>query len=334
MMRSLSRQVIGLLVCSCALLCFSQEPIPGRRRGSAEPIELQVHVVSEKDRAVAIVAQIELVASSGGTVAAQSTDGQGVAHFSLTNAGNFRARVTGAGIKTTVSDSFTVNRGDGMVTQNVRVQMDVASGAANGNSTVSVADYAVPKDAAKAFDKGVGQLRKSQWKDAERSFQNAIAIHPNFDRAYDNLGLAKQNGGDVPGAQAAYEMALTLNDHNADAQRNLARILESKRDWPRATDLLVKSLATEPNNAGSLALLSIAMLEQGKVDDAIAAASRVHGLEHKSYPVAHFVLARAYALKQQNDNAVAEYRLYLKEEPSGARAEAAKNELAKLQTSR
>jgi tetratricopeptide (TPR) repeat protein len=310
--------------------------MPGRHRGFAQPIDLQVHIVSEKDRPVPLVVQLELIANSRGTISSQSTDAQGVSHFSLLNAGTFRIRVSGRGIKTAVSDAFTVNRGDGMVTQNIRVQLDVESGtsSANGNNTVAAADYAVPKDAAKAFDKGVGQLRKGQWKDAESSFEAAIAIHPKFDRAYDSLGLAKQNGGDVQGAKVAYETALQLNDHNADAQRNLARILEGQREWPGAAELLLKSLATEPNNAGSLTLLSIAMIEQGRVDDAIAAASRVHGLEHKSYPVAHFVLARAYALKQQNDNAVAEYRLYLKEEPSGPRAEAAKNELAKLQTSR
>jgi tetratricopeptide (TPR) repeat protein len=194
----------------------------------------------------------------------------------------------------------------------------------------SVTSYAIPKEAAKAFDQGVADLRKNDWKKAEKHFKAATDRYPKFDRAYDYEGIAKQNDGDIPGAKLAYQKALELNDHSADALRNLARILESEKNWPAAADLLSKSLAVEPNNAGSLTLLAIAQIEQGKLDDATSNASRVHALEHKSYAVAHLVLARAYEMKAHNSDAIEQYRMYLTEEPTGPRSDVARKIMERL----
>jgi Tfp pilus assembly protein PilF len=324
---------ISLLVVlfSLAVPAFAQK---GQKEGALSPSgDLQVRVVTENDRPVGLSLNVELMQESvPGTMADSVTNGQGVADIPFSQAGNYRVRVSGAGIDTTMSEAFTIMSSQGTVVEFVRVKLRSADeqppAAATG--TASAASYSIPKDAAKEFDKGLAELRKSNWNDAAAHFQTAIDHYPKFDQAYGDLGIAKQNGGDIPGAKVAYQKAIEINDHNAGAQRDLARILEKEKNWPAAAELLGHSLAVDPNNAGSLTLLSIAQLEQGQVDEAISTASRVHALEHKSYPIAHLVLARAYELKSQNDEAVAQYRIYLEEDPAGPKAQAAKENLARL----
>jgi tetratricopeptide (TPR) repeat protein len=312
---------------------YSQQNEPIENGNPRDRIILQVRVVSANDRPIGLNLRVELMPSqSAGTMMEALTNGQGLADMTLYQEGEFRLRVSGPGVETALSETFSLVRGEGTHIEFVRAKLvgatDQPAAAAGGVS--SAASYSIPKDAAKEFDKGVAELRKNNWSDAAAHFQTAIDRYPKFDQAYDDLGIAKQNGGDVAGAKVAYQKAIELNDHNAGAQRDLARILEKEKNWPAAAELLGHSLAVDPNNAGSLTLLSIAQLEQGQVDEAISTASRVHALEHKSYPIAHLVLARAYELKSQNDDAIAQYRIYLVEDPAGPKAQAAKENLARL----
>ena len=298
-----------------------------------EHIHIQVHVVTGDDRPVSQAMHVRLMYERNpAPIVTVSTNAEGVADFNCPRTGNFQIEVSGPGIETTTSDPFPLTRFDRTHIETIRVKLKgaAANAAAPNPSTAGVKELGVPKDAAKEFDAGVASMHASDWQKAQSHFQTAIDKYPTFDQAYDNLGMAKQNAGDTAGAKVAYQKALELNDHNADAQRNMARLMEGEKNWAGAEELLNKSLAVEPNNAGSLTLLSIAQIEQGKVDDAIASAIRVHALEHKSYAVAHLVLARAYEMKSRNGDAIAEYQMYLKEEPTGPRAEAAKKKLQKL----
>jgi tetratricopeptide (TPR) repeat protein len=298
-------------------------------------VHLLVRVVTTDDRAVARNLTVRLMLESGGgTLSTSSTNSEGVADMTISHAGNYKVEVSGPGVETTASDPFSILKWDMSHQEIVHVRLK-GSAAENstptGSSMASANNLAVPKDAEKEFDAGVSSMRASDWKGAQAHFQKAIDKYPRFDSAYDNLGMAKQNGGDMAGAKEAYQKALELNDHNADAQRNMGRVYESEKNWPAAEEILTKSLSIEPNNAGSLTLLSIAELEQGKLNEAITHAGRVHSLDHKSYAMAHLVLARAYEMKGEKSNAIAQYQLFLSEEPNGPRSEAAKKRLAKLQ---
>ena len=304
-----------------------------RSSGTDTGISLQVRVVAENEHAITVPVRVELLPATGSATLLETTaESDGMAELALQHAGQYRLRVSGFSVETTTTDSFIVDPESHQHMEFVHVKLkktDAGSGSPGGLAVAN--DLAVPKDAEKAFDAGVASLRSNDWKGAEKHFREAIDKYAKFDRAYDNLGIALQNAGDLAGARAAYAKALELNDHNADAQRNMARMYESEKNWPAAEEMLQKSMAVEPNNAGALTLMAIAEIEQGKLDEAISFASRVHALEHKSYAVAHFVLARAYEIKGRMSDAIAEYRLFLTEEPSGPRSEVAKKKLAKLQ---
>jgi Flp pilus assembly protein TadD len=324
-----------LAVVSLLILITAATAIAQRSRGNSSDssISLQVRIVADNEHAITTPVRVELLPATGSATLMETTaESDGMAELILQHNGQFRLRVSGMGVETTTTDSFIVDPEARQHMEFVHVKLkQSANGASNAPGGLSGAnDYQVPKDAEKAFDAGVVSLRSNDWKGAEKHFQEAIDKYPKFDRAYDNLGIARQNANDLSGAKVAYAKALELNDHNADAQRNMARLYEGDKNWARAEDMLQKSMSVEPNNAGALTLMAIAEIEQGKLDEAISFASRVHALEHKSYAVAHFVLARAYELKGRMTDAIAEYRMFLSEEPSGPRSEVAKKKLAKL----
>ena len=100
-------------------------------------------------------------------------------------------------------------------------------------------------------------------------------------------------------AMAAFKRSVELNDKNADADRNLARLLIRQKDYPQAEDLLKKALAVQAPDAATLTMLAIAEIQDGKPDDALKDAQKVHALPHDGYAVVHYIAGEALEEKHQ-----------------------------------
>jgi tetratricopeptide (TPR) repeat protein len=299
--------------------------------------EIQVRLVTPDNHPLTRMVQVELLQGGGGFVIEQvrsNSDGTATLAMPTGGGGSFRLRIRGMGIEETTSDLFTIDAMDASHFEIVKVKVtDPDVGVTMPGGVASANDLAVPAKARKEFEAGGASLHTADWKGAETHFETAIKQYPKFDRAYYGLGLAKQNDGDVPGAKEAFTKAVEINDKNADALRDLGRMDEDAQQWADAEGLLTKSVAVDPSSAAAFTLLAMAQIQQHKVDEAIASASRVHALSHKSYAIAHLILAMAYESKSQKDQAIAEYKLFIEEDPNGPRTEGAKQELAKLQGS-
>jgi regulator of sirC expression with transglutaminase-like and TPR domain len=66
-----------------------------------------------------------------------------------------------------------------------------------------------------------------------------------------------------------------------------------------------------------------------RFDDVIATSKRAHLLQGE-HAFTHQVAARAFEQKHEGASAIAELEMFLKEEPTGQRAEIARKELATL----
>jgi len=131
-------------------------------------------------------------------------------------------------------------------------------------------------------------------------------------------------------ARAAFEKSVALNEKNADADRNLARILINDGTFTRAQDLLKKSLLVEPLNPVTLTLLCVAQAQSGDADGALATARKTHQLPHEGYPLVHYIAGRALEQKGNPQQAYTEYETYLSESPNGAEAQQVRSALAHL----
>jgi len=58
--------------------------------------------------------------------------------------------------------------------------------------------------------------------EAAREYRATLEIRPDHDKAYNNLGIVYSTTGQYPEAIEAFNRAIQLNPHNADARKNLA----------------------------------------------------------------------------------------------------------------
>lgn len=195
---------------------------------------------------------------------------------------------------------------------------------------VSAVNLAVPDKARKEFDKANEFITKQDFARAIDRLNKAIAIYPNYADAYNNLGVVYARMGDRAREREVLQKAIGINDHFAAAYVNLGRMNIATGDLPGAEAALSKAASCDPTDAMALVLLTYSEFMNHKLDDAIATSKHAHLLDG-SHAFAHQVAARAYEQKHEAAGALAELELFLKEEPTGSRADAARKELAALQ---
>ena len=322
----LSTLLFSLLVASVA---FAQ-------RGSrAQPtqVEIQVRVAYPDEQAAPQQLQVDLLNSSGVTMMQTFTDDLGQADFRFEGSGNFRVKVSGAGIEDAVSDEVQVIDSDRLKLVYLQVHSTSAPDSnpkLDNGAMTSAAQLKIPAVARKSFEKGVDAFRQEDYKKAAYLFQRAATAYPQYDAAYDNLGVALINLGRADKARAAFEHAVQLNDKNADADRNYSRLLISDQQYEAAKGLLQKALMVDPQDPSSLTLLAVTQLKTGDYDGALQNAMKVHNVSHEGYAVAHYVAGRAFESKHELQNATTEYEMYLRESPNGPEANQVRASLARV----
>ena len=112
----------------------------------------------------------------------------------------------------------------------------------------------------------------------------------------------------------------------------LANLEQRDQNHQAAETLLTKAAALDPSNAETLTLLCRAQFLNKHYDAAIATAHRVHAMPHGSFAMVHYMAARAYQREGRTSDAVSEFKTLLQEEPTGARADAVRKELAELES--
>lgn len=319
--------LVPLFVCSVA---FAQ-----RSGSSSTPTvtEIQVRVSYNNEQRVGQQVQIDLLNGQSILVGQMFTDSEGQAVFHISGGGVYRARASGPYIEQAVSDTVNVDPSDRLAQIWLHVQPKAGADTSTSTSTAAVTtanELRVPADAKKSFMKGMEALYRHDYPKAAELFQKATVVYPQYDAAYDNLGVTYMQLAQPDKAREAFEHAVQLNDKNADADRNYARLLMASREYPRALDLLNKSLMVDPQNPPALALVSLVRLDTGDIDGALQSALKVHQLPHEGYAVAHYVAGRAYEIKQQYQNATSEYETYLRESPDGPEARQVRNALARV----
>lgn len=271
---------------------------------------------------------------TGNPIAERFTDSSGGVEFGEVEAGNYHLAVSGDGIEETNGGNFEVDSG-----RSTQVQIITVRRAANsitaivpGNAIISIADVKIPKSAAEQFDKAVRLMSKQEWQKALERLQHALQVYPQYVQAYNNLGVVYEHLGNRESERSAFEEAVRINDHFAPAWVNLGRMAVVDRDFPYAENLLNKANALDPTDSETMLILANVELMNRHYEQAIAFSEKVHATGHASHAVAHFIAARAFESEHRIDDAESELHTFLNEEPSGARADAVRKELATITT--
>jgi Tfp pilus assembly protein PilF len=293
---------------------------------------LQIRVVLPNDRPTDEQLRVDLLGSGGMLITAQMTNSNGMAFFYDVPSGDYRVRVTGPNIQDVLSGFFFLENRMRNHSETVVVQPRVAkSPSVAGLPAIAVVDLNIPKPARKDVEKGVEAFNRGDLDDARKSFEAAIAKHPNYASAYNFLGLTFIQQKDTERGQHAFEKAIELNQNFGEAYTNLAKIYFRQQKLELSEPLLEKAVAADSRNAEALTYLVQVELLGGKYELAAANARRVHNLPHNDYAIVHFMAARALRASNQRSQAISEYKLFLQEAPESKNSSQARQELSQLE---
>lgn len=268
--------------------------------------------------------RVTLLNEDGSTISEKSPDSEGNVKFNVT--GSIANSVTGAKLfptyrlrvrGSTIEEQFIDNLQPGLADRMVTVELHKKGekkGA--GGGVISATALKIPHKAEKEFQKGQKALSKNKLPESRANFEKAVTIYPQYDAAYNALGVVLMKLGDAAGGQKAFEKAIAINDKFAPSYVNLARIMAREKKYDDAAMLVTRSLSLEPLNPEALSMLCQFDLLRGKYEDVPAIAQKLHSIPHDGQALGHYAAGSALEHLNQPTEAIYEYMLFMKEDPT------------------
>jgi tetratricopeptide (TPR) repeat protein len=126
-------------------------------------------------------------------------------------------------------------------------------------------DLAVLMTLADTYPRGerAGAAQRVRW------YQAAVAAHPRYAVAWNNLGDALRAVGDTSGAIDAFEQAVKFDPALAHAHNNLGVVLEAAGERERAIAAYRESVKQNPKYGGAYHNLALALKDKGDLPGAV-----------------------------------------------------------------
>ncbi|MDN5215054.1 tetratricopeptide repeat protein [Fulvivirgaceae bacterium BMA12] len=139
----------------------------------------------------------------------------------------------------------------------------------------------------RAFAKGLVKLLvERKYSEAEKAFETAISIDPNYIPAYINLGIAKSRIEDYAGAVKVYEALIAIDPENEVAYHNLGIAFSNLEKYPEAVKAFEAAIALNKEDTDTyyfLILTKHQMKDFVGMQESYKAASAIDPEFHKGY---------------------------------------------------
>jgi len=205
-------------------------------------------------------------------------------------------------------------------------------GKVEGYTFSGTSSYA-PRDAKKAYEKGLDAVKKNKLEDAEVSLQKAVDIYPKYAVAWYELGTIYQKQKKLEDAARCYQEALKADGKYVSPYVQLTRLAASTQNWEMTADYSGKLLKLNPYVSPEMFFYSaVANLNIHKLD--IAEEHAREGLKMDSQnrnPRMNQVLGVVLAQKSDFLGAAASMKTYLKLAPNAPDLEQVKKQLEEIE---
>jgi tetratricopeptide (TPR) repeat protein len=139
----------------------------------------------------------------------------------------------------------------------------------------------VSKEAMKLNNRGLDHLKKKEYSEATRLFQEALKIEPDFPDALNNLGKALESSGKDDEAIADFDKALKLAPQDAAIHSNKGLALFHERKFEESIASYRKAIEIHSDFAEAQNGLA-ALFSLDRTDEAISAFRKVIHLDPKN----------------------------------------------------
>ncbi len=151
------------------------------------------------------------------------------------------------------------------------------------------------------------------------AYTSAIALNPNFAKAYNNRGIAYLKKGQYDRAIEDYNKAITINPNDAKAYNNRGNAYVKKGQYDRAIEDDNKAITINPNDADAYYNRGNAYVKKGQYDRAIEDYNKAIALD-PNHVLAYTGRGLAYVSKGQYDRAIEDYNKAIALDPNHANA--------------
>jgi tetratricopeptide (TPR) repeat protein len=212
--------------------------------------------------------------------------------------------------------------------------------------TIDASAYRVPKDARKAYERGLEAERKGKLTEAHKYFGKAVEVYPGYTNAWFRLGSVLQREHQKDAARTAFTQATTIDSKYLPPYLSLARIAYEAENWTELVDLTGHILALDPLNHVSGYVLdldplnytdayfynSVANYKLNRFEEAEKSGLKAEKVDLPTrFPQLHLLLAEIFTRKNNYGMAIAEIENYLELVPHAQDADQVRVRLAKLE---
>jgi tetratricopeptide (TPR) repeat protein len=199
--------------------------------------------------------------------------------------------------------------------------------------TYSITTALAPKDAQKAYAKGLDDIKKTKWPDAEKSLSKAVELYPKYATAWYDLGRVYQQEKKLDDANRAHLEAIKIDPKFISPYGNLATIAAAQQKWSDVDQYTSKMLKLNPYVAPDFYFYSaVANFNLHNMDLAEQRARDAAKIDTQhNIPRINHLLGIILAQKGDYPPAVENMRLYLKYSPNANDADTVKQQLAEIE---
>ena len=199
--------------------------------------------------------------------------------------------------------------------------------------SISATSLNAPKDARKAFDKGLQLMLKNKPEDAMKEFDKAATIYPKFADAWVNIGKIRLLQKNTAGGKEAFLKAIEADGKLVAPHIELGMMAARENKWDEAAPYLDRGLKLDPIDFPLAWYASAAAnFNLKKFDAAEKSAREAIKMDprHRN-PRAEYILGLILAEKHEYTGAADQLKTYLKFAPNAPDLDTVKDQLGQLE---
>jgi tetratricopeptide (TPR) repeat protein len=199
--------------------------------------------------------------------------------------------------------------------------------------TISVVSALAPKDARRAYEKGRDDEAKNKLDDAQKNFEKAVSVYPQYSSAWFELGRIDERGNRIDEARKAYQQAIAAEPKFILPHEQLSWLALREAKWQELVDMTDKWLVLDSQNSpDAYYLSSIGNLQTQHFDVAEKNAQAAIRMDPgKKNMRARYVLGLALAQKHDFTASAEAIRSYLEATPEAKDKDLVQKQLEQIQ---
>jgi tetratricopeptide (TPR) repeat protein len=205
-------------------------------------------------------------------------------------------------------------------------------GTAEGN-TVSAVSLAAPKDARKAYERGMDALKKKKTDDAVKNFEKAVELYPAYAAAWHELGKLQEGANNPDAARKSFGAAVQADPKFTAPYLELTVMALREKSWQEVAEISERIVKLDPfDYPQAFFFNAVANYNLQNMDAAEKSAVQAEKLDTRHLlPQVNQLLGVLMVQRKDFTGAAAQFRNYLKVAPDGPQAATVRNQLVEVE---